>query len=163
MPYYTIGYEILGETLSTVVRFGERLIHKTPKELESTLFHSERELNHKELSDLVNQATKNALVHAINHRDEYFWSLEEGGISFAELYFKVVEELENLGLKELDVKLELNYQGSASICTDKDGESEFTTPENKLLIESIPKELREEAIKIARDFHKEYFEGMKEK
>ena len=129
MPLYNIGYEVYEEN-------------------EFTQLHFDRKLKKKELADYVHKATINALRYAIKHRNEFLFGAQGEGRDFQSLYPRVVEELKLLGFKPVKYEAEWSCFGGGDVCTNN--LDTFTnTLENNLLRESIPKDLKRQALEIS--------------
>lgn len=113
-----------------------------------TQFFFENILTKEELAGYVHRATIAALQYALEHRGEFLWGSLEDGIGFEELYDRVIEELKLLGFRQVEFQAEWSCQGSAPLCSD--GRSQCDLPENKALREAIPDELKQKALKIAK-------------
>lgn len=106
-------------------------------------FVHEEKFNDEELENMVQKAVIRALEYAIDPNkkksNEFYFS--EEGISFEELFPRIIVELKKFGFREVRFCGEFRVVGYESICIDHEDRGVLTK-----LINSIPKSLKDRVI-----------------
>jgi len=116
------------------------------------VLESKEKFSDKQFEKKINRATKSALEHAVNNPHEFQWSADGKGIEFGSLYKRVLSELESLGFEIPEYECQWMGLLYTNMAGKNYEEAEAATPGMKKLLDSIPLNLRERAVKASERY-----------